>query len=471
MSHKLRTTIVFALILLLLVQTLTACGKDSAGVILDDDVSANLIQEELTTENVIQEQVTTENKITENFVRENITYENGIYECIIDENTVCETYIIEIKVGETTEDEIAAQLPEYFDDFDIDWKSVIGKFAVGTTIIVAVGVVGIATKGTSYFIFGTPTGVAKDAFILGVTAAATNIAIGSAKDGRMSKKATKYAVEGFADGYMWGAITSVLKTPAKNVLMKKGLKLASGETLKVRMNSTVVSESGEKLGYIRYCKDRIYLVEGKYANAKILREFSVKGEELVGKRALTYGKNAIISSNGKVKNYTFTDENGVPYKERLGLLKKVQYTLNKYKYTTDKRGRLLEAEATELRLKPEGAPDRPSLQGIRVPGLKANDNKSHVFADMFDGKSDIGNLVAMSEKVNKGEYKKLENLWLKELKKGSKVHVKIRFIYKGRSARPSKIKVTYWINGEKTTKVIENAVLKGDYYDEIKYVA
>ena len=469
MSYKLRSTIALIIVLLLLMQTLTACGKDSAGIILDENVSGSLITENKTTENVIKEKVTKEHKITEDFIRENIIYENGVYECVIDENTICETYIIEIKVGETTEEEIAAQLPEHFDDFDIDWKSVIAKFAVGTTIIVAVGVVGVATRGASYFVFGTPVTVAKDAFIFGATAAATNVVIGSAKDRQISKKATKYAIEGFADGYMWGAITSVLKTPARNVLNKNGLKLASGETANIRADSTVVGANGDNLGYIRYSKDRMYLVSGEdYSRAKVLKVFNAEGKEIVGKRSPIYNKNAIISGGGK---FYYTDDNGIPYKERVGLIKKVKYTLNKYNYTTDRRGRVVEVEAKKLRLRPpESGPRSKNLDGIPVPGIEKGKDKSHLIAAMFDGKDDLGNLVAMPAKVNRGEYEALEKLWLKELKNGKNVSVKILLKYNGRSKTPSEFDITYWIGKKEYHKLIINSALKGEYY-EIKYAA
>ena len=89
---------------------------------------------------------------------------------------------------------------------------------------------------------------------------------------------------------------------------------------------------------------------------------------------------------------------------------------------------------------------------------------------MFDGKDDLGNLVAMPAKVNRGEYEALEKLWLKELKNGKNVSVKILLKYNGRSKTPSEFDITYWIGKKEYHKLIINSALKGEYY-EIKYAA
>lgn len=59
----------------------------------------------------------------------------------MDENIISEAYIIEVTISEDVEEEIIAQLPDDFSEYEIDWAAVIGKFAVGTTIIIATGIV------------------------------------------------------------------------------------------------------------------------------------------------------------------------------------------------------------------------------------------------------------------------------------------------------------------------------------------
>ncbi|MBD8035071.1 DNA/RNA non-specific endonuclease, partial [Solibacillus merdavium] len=59
------------------------------------------------------------------------------------------------------------------------------------------------------------------------------------------------------------------------------------------------------------------------------------------------------------------------------------------------------------------------------------------------------NLVPMNSNLNRGEWKKLENMWVKELGKGKSVEVKIQPIYKGDSQRPVGFEIEHKIgNGE-----------------------
>lgn len=54
----------------------------------------------------------------------------------------------------------------------------------------------------------------------------------------------------------------------------------------------------------------------------------------------------------------------------------------------------------------------------------------------------------MNANLNKGEWKKLESMWAKQLEKGKSVEVKIKPIYKGDSQRPVSFEVNYSINGK-----------------------
>ncbi|WP_257350302.1 DNA/RNA non-specific endonuclease [Pseudalkalibacillus decolorationis] len=51
-------------------------------------------------------------------------------------------------------------------------------------------------------------------------------------------------------------------------------------------------------------------------------------------------------------------------------------------------------------------------------------------------------------KLNRSEYKVLENAWKKALEEGKTVEVKIEPIYKEDSARPLKFEIEYKIDGK-----------------------
>lgn len=111
--------------------------------------------------------IITEENITEELILENLICEENTYELTIDETFFCESYIIEVVIGANTVEDLRNQLPPDIDNYDIDWPAVIGKFAVGTAIIITVGIVHHYTKGATYYFFASPAGVARDAFIGG----------------------------------------------------------------------------------------------------------------------------------------------------------------------------------------------------------------------------------------------------------------------------------------------------------------
>lgn len=53
----------------------------------------------------------------------------------------------------------------------------------------------------------------------------------------------------------------------------------------------------------------------------------------------------------------------------------------------------------------------------------------------------------MYSNLNKGEWKKLENMWAKALEAGESVEVKIKPIYSGDSQRPVSFEIKYSIDG------------------------
>ena len=87
---------------------------------------------------------------------------------------------------------------------------------------------------------------------------------------------------------------------------------------------------------------------------------------------------------------------------------------------------------------------------------KIGDEKGHIIGDRFNGEPSKQNIVPMDARVNKSDYKTLENRWASALKDGKEVKVDIRPIYEGTSTRPNSFKITYSIDGEKTKVTILN---------------
>lgn len=70
------------------------------------------------------------------------------------------------------------------------------------------------------------------------------VALEADKTGNNAEAAIKkYAIEGFADGYMWGAVTSVLSVMHKNFKLPKSLAMSSGKVGKIALDGTVLDRS------------------------------------------------------------------------------------------------------------------------------------------------------------------------------------------------------------------------------------
>jgi len=134
---------------------------------------------------------------------------------------------------------------------------------------------------------------------------------------------------------------------------------------------------------------------------------------------------------------------------RKALKPNTEYEVNGYKYQTDEKGRIIICEGT-LKLE-EGERNAYDQKIVGREDKKKTDDGGHLVATIFGGSGDIDNLVPMDSNLNKGEWKKLENIWKKALESNppKKVQVKITPIYEGDSQRPVKFKVNYKIGNRR----------------------
>ena len=151
-----------------------------------------------------------------------------------------------------------------------------------------------------------------------------------------------------------------------------------------------------------------------------------------------------------------TDDNGKVYRVENELVPNNTYEINGYKYQTDAEGRIVSAEG-KLQIKDhEGRSVMDSRSIVDRGHMKPTDDRGHVIADMFNGSGGIENVVPMDAKLNQGDYKALECTLADAVKDGAKVDFKVEPIYQGNSTRPSEFKVTYSIDGDKSTRVFRN---------------
>jgi len=115
-----------------------------------------------------------------------------------------------------------------------------------------------------------------------------------------------------------------------------------------------------------------------------------------------------------------------------------------YRYVTDGQGRVSEIHAT---LQAQHGQRSLSLQQA-AGGLHrlATDEGGHLIAVRFNGPAHEVNHIAQDIKLNRGEWKILENRWAKELDQGKTVDVKMTLDYPEKSQRPKKLQVEFKVD-------------------------
>lgn len=404
------------------------------------------IEEGILEEDFIVEDKILQFQISPQYIMEKMINENGIYEYKLNEKIISQAYVIEATVGVTTRIEIFNQLPKEIENYDIDWLAVIGKFAVGTAIIIAVGIVSHVTQGATYFIFASPEKVLKDALIGGAIGASLSLVLKNIKDGKPIDEATlKYTIEGFADGYMWGAITSVLLVAIKDFKMLKAFKRATGRLAKIKLDGTVLDKAGRIIGRAYYDSKGLWHLVDEVAHTVSI--FDSTGKELLSLAANSLPANAILKLGAETATkICHTDDLGRIYRVDDKLLPDITYQFRNNVYRTDAKGRIAQLDFSQLELKSELRPRfsiADSKQVIAREKLITTDHNGHLIADLFNGDNTMANIVRMDAKVNQGKVKAIENSWRKAINEGKKVSGSITISYKGSAFRPSEFIYSY----------------------------
>lgn len=416
------------------------------------------IEEGRLSETVLAEEQITEEQIAPVYIMENLIFEDGIYEYRLNEHIVSQAYIIEVTVGVTTTEAILEQLPAELDQYEIDWPAVIGKFAVGTSIIIAVGVINHVSHGSTFFVFGSPARIAKDALIGGAIGAALTEVINSLSSGTPVNKAIiKYAVEGFADGYMWGAITSVLRVAGSNYKRLRAFKTATGGNLRIKMDGSVLDDADRIIGRALYGNDGIWYLVDDATNS--IRVFNASGVELPATAHTLPPNNTYRLGTGDNYSLCRTDTNGIIYRVDDALQPNIQYELNGYVYSTDSLGRIESVSFSDLQFKPAGRARLDiddSRYAIGHGNWRSTDDRGHLIADWFGGDNTMANIVPQAATVNKGQVKAIETTFARALNNGQQVSGTITVSYSGGSYRPAGFTYTYDIGEGLVTIRIAN---------------
>ncbi|WLG89155.1 hemagglutinin repeat-containing protein [Pseudomonas cucumis] len=118
-------------------------------------------------------------------------------------------------------------------------------------------------------------------------------------------------------------------------------------------------------------------------------------------------------------------------------------------YQTDSLGRVEKVEADLSGI----VRDRNKYQQCQTGkcGLDA-DEGGHLIASIMDGPGERINMVPMDGNLNKGAWKKMENIWAKAVDEGKSVKVEIQPVYGGAGVRPDSFVVTYRIGNKQEVR-------------------
>lgn len=137
----------------------------------------------------------------------------------------------------------------------------------------------------------------------------------------------------------------------------------------------------------------------------------------------------------------------------------VYSTKQGYTYTTDHYGRIIKAEASDLKYG-EVKRNQYAQSNSGKPDRLSKDDGGHLIASIFKGSGDIDNLVPMNSQINRsgGKWYEMEQRWLKALRADPPKHVEVKIepVYKNDSLRPSEFLVEYKIGEQKRFRTIKN---------------
>ena len=92
----------------------------------------------------------------------------------------------------------------------------------------------------------------------------------------------------------------------------------------------------------------------------------------------------------------------------------------------------------------------------QAAAVGASDDGGLYIAARFNGPRDGFNHFAQDANFNRGSYRALEDRWARELRAGHKVFIDIVPQYEGISQRPSRIEVTWYVDGQRRTASFPN---------------
>lgn len=230
-----------------------------------------------------------------------ISYCGSVIEGIFYEGIDLTNYKVTVHTitgNETSSDFYDKSVPQ---EYRVNWKKIIGKYAIGTTVLVVTGILTVCSGSITAATVGY---IAAGAFEGAIIGASTGVLIEGIISGTIAyfngepqQKVFKEAVEASADGFMWGAITGAVAGG-----WKSAKELSKG--------SPLLNSKG-KITYIKDDKGIVYRAKGGEPQGHILDKKNKNGnyEFFVGE------KGRLVDLDGNVVAEHFTIKHNGMIKE------------------------------------------------------------------------------------------------------------------------------------------------------------
>lgn len=385
------------LMLFLLSLSLFACSTNTSNSSKKIDPNGDLIEETILYEELLYEDILTENQLFEY----NLLIKNTI-EQYLAEGILLEDIQVQMVLADDLDGLFDVGLTSEAILYDIDWGSVIGKFAIGTAVIVVTGTISAVTQqvpGVGY-VFATSFSGALNGTITGAAiGGALNVIIQALSNGGKVDALAKYAIEGAADGFMWGAVSGALLGAFKGIsIVRNAGAIWSGPNQLVGImddTGNLLSSSNQiigKVGSSGWIVDNSGKVLGKLDD---LGNFVSNWKNL----SLIPSNNLILGTTGKIK---YTLDSSLQVIDKTG---KIVGKINEAGQIINSRGNLLGLIDDSGRLvdgiqKTINAGFKLNLSGQIVNSQKVINGVSHYLDDsgniigrLLNATDDVGNNI------------------------------------------------------------------------------
>jgi hypothetical protein len=120
---------------------------------------------------------------------------------------------------------------------------------------------------------------------------------------------------------------------------------------------------------------------------------------------------------------------------------------NGYRFELDALNRVIKVEGSLTLDKSQPRNQKAQLEAGGA-SRRDDDDGGHYIGRRFKGPTDAFNHFAHNRNFNRGKYRALEDDWESSLRARKKVRLQITTVFVGRSLRPAKLAVKWWIDGK-----------------------